>query len=473
MSAQSGSRTIGHKREDVHNAIMRGQGNSVLLQESPEGRSSFGDDTSILFGQKRSNIMYTALKNGFILELERIGRLSLPSRLQACTSFEVQRALGKDALSEADFLAMLSPAAAPFLEAAAKRAHAETLRFFGRTVQIFTPLYLANYCTNRCVYCGFSTRRDIARRMLTLDEVDAEARCIAATGLRKILALTGDDPKRTGAAYLADCLRILARHFSSVGIEVPSMTVDEYAMQAEAGADSMTMFQETYDCSRYVHLHPGGPKSNFNFRLDAPERALLGGMRAVNLGPLLGLADWRTDVFTVGMHARWLMRRYPHAEISISLPRMRPHTEGGEVEFIPEVVDDTAFVQALVALRCFLPQAGITMSSREPAWLRDRLIHIGVTRVSAGVSTAVGGHAASARNATVTQDKPQFDIADDRSVDEMTRDLAAQGYQPVFADWLLAGNGARTLTGGVAAAVALQTGTTNGAVQTGQSGRAE
>ncbi|MDR2892168.1 MAG: 2-iminoacetate synthase ThiH [Deltaproteobacteria bacterium] len=407
--------------------------------------------------------MYTAIEDGFYPELQRVQALDAQGVIRAADAGTVQAALARPVLSEEDFLTLLSPAALPFLEDLARRAQAETLRNFGRGIQFFTPLYLANYCTNRCVYCGFSTKRDIKRRKLSLEEVEIEAKAIAATGLRKILALTGDAPNLTGASYLADCIRVLARHFSSVAIEVPSMTVEEYAMQVAAGADSMTMFQETYNHERYLELHPGGPKRDFLFRLDAPQRAIQGGMRSVNLGPLLGLDDWHADVLAVAAHARWLLRKYPQVEVSVSLPRMRPHTEGGEAQFMPLDVDNTVFVQILTALRCFLPQCGITMSSREPAWLRDKLLPLGVTRVSAGVCTAVGGHADAARQSCATaanlqantganengEDKPQFDISDDRSVDEMAADLLALGYQPVFSDWLLGGQGADQLTGGV------------------------
>ncbi len=399
--------------------------------------------------------MYTPLKDGFYTELAQARQAAPLAALNNATGRDVEACLNRQYLQAKDLLVLLSPVALPYLEHMAQRAHHETLRVFGKSVQLFTPLYLANYCTNRCVYCGFSAKRGIARAMLGPEEVEAEAKSIAATGLRKILALTGDDPKRTGPAYLASCLRILARHFSSVGVEVPSMTVEEYAMQVEAGADSMTMFQETYNEERYAALHPAGPKRDFGFRLDAPQRALTGGMRAVNLGPLLGLDDWRLDLYYTALHAFFLGRRWPEAEISVSLPRMRTHTEGGEVKFDPLDVNDTHFVQALVALRCVLPQVGITMSSRESAWLRDRLIPLGVTRVSAGVVTSVGGHVANATPTEAEQEaKPQFDISDDRSVDEMAAALRRAGYQPVFADWLLPGLGASNLTGGVERALA-------------------
>ncbi len=361
------------------------------------------------------------------------------------TSEDVRAVLAAEgaSLSPRDFAALLSPAAVNFLEPLAQRARAETLRYFGRAVQLFTPLYLANFCTNRCVYCGFSTRRDIERRKLSLAEVLEEGKAIAATGLRKILLLTGDAPRITGVDYLADCARTISGLFSSVGVEVPAFTVPEYAKLAQAGVDSMTMFQETYDPVLYAKLHPGGPKRDFAKRLDSPQRALEGGMRAVNLGALLGLADWREDIFHTGMHAHFLARLYPEAEISISLPRMTTHAEGGEAPFTPLPVTDADLVQALVALRCFLPQAGITLSTRESAALRDNLVPLGVTRVSAGVCTAVGGH--------VEQDggnTPQFDISDPRNVPEMCAALERLGYQPVFTDWLLPGDGQGELGGG-------------------------
>ncbi|MDR2161225.1 MAG: 2-iminoacetate synthase ThiH [Desulfovibrio sp.] len=380
----------------------------------------------------------TALQDGFFPRLARSE--ALLGLLEQAQALDVRRSLAADRLDERDFLILLSPAAEPFLEETAQRAREETIRHFGRTVQLFTPLYLANVCTNRCVYCGFNARRGVARRVLTLEQVAEEAEAIAATGLRRILALTGDAPARTGADYLAACVEVLARRFTSVGIEVPSMTVEEYSRVREAGADGMTMFQETYNETLYSSLHPAGPKRNFAFRLDAPQRAILGGMRSINLGALLGLDDWRRDIFFTGLHADFLQRRYPEQEISVSLPRLRPcgalSRSPEELAFTPRPVQDRHFVQALVALRCFLPQAGITLSTRESASLRDRLIPLGVTRVSAGVSTAVGGHAAEESKENGAS---QFDISDPRSVDEMVAAIEALGYQPVFTDWLLPG----------------------------------
>ncbi|MCC8193568.1 MAG: 2-iminoacetate synthase ThiH [Deltaproteobacteria bacterium] len=397
---------------------------------------------------------YSPMEDGFYPELARGAAVYDAVDPDSVTEDEVRRSLAAERVTERDYLILLSPAAEKYLEPMARRARDETVRHFGKTVQLFTPLYLANFCTNRCVYCGFNTNRRIARQMLSLEEVEAEAKAIAATGLRKILALTGDAPAKTGAQYLASCLEVLARYFPSVSIEVPSMTVEEYALAVAAGADGMTMFQETYNEVLYEKLHPAGPKRDFGFRLDAPQRAIMGGMRSVNLGALLGLDHWRRDMFYTGLHAAFLQEQYPEQEVSVSLPRMRPcgekPTTREEREFEPTPVSDKHFVQALLAFRCFMPQAGITLSTREPAHLRDKLIPLGITKVSAGVSTSVGGHVA----AEDTEDRePQFDISDPRSVDEMVAALEGMGYQPVFTDWVLPGKGEESLTAGVVRAL--------------------
>ena len=385
--------------------------------------------------------LYTPMEHGFAQVLAHVEKENPRMAMDAVAAEDVRAVLALRRVTEAGFLALLSPAAADFLEPMARRAQDETVRNFGRSMQFFTPLYLANFCTNRCVYCGFNTKRDIPRHMLSMDEVEREARCIAATGLRHILALTGDAPAKTGAAYLADCVRILARHFPSVGIEVPSMSIEEYSLVVEAGVGSMTMFQETYNRELYLELHPSGPKRDFYYRLDAPERAVLGGVRSVNLGALLGLDDWRRDFFLTGLHLHYLQDRYPDLEVSVSLPRMRPCGEkpesAAEMAFQPLAVTDADLVQALTALRCFMPQSGITLSTRESAELRDKLIPLGVTRISAGVSTAVGGHAVQKEGVDTV---PQFDISDPRSVDEMVAAVETLGYQPVFTDWLFAGS---------------------------------
>lgn len=340
-----------------------------------------------------------------------------------------------EALTPRDFMALLSPAAAPLLEDMARAAQAITLRQFGRSVQLFTPLYLANYCTNRCVYCGFNTGNRIRRSMLSPEEIEREGRAIAATGLRHILLLTGDAPKKTGPEYIAEAARRLRAFFPGIGVEVYAMSVEEYRLLTAAGVDSLTMFQETYNEELYAGLHPAGPKRDFRFRLDAPQRGAEAGMRCIGIGALLGLDEWRRDAFFSGLHAAWLQERYPAVELSLSVPRMRPHAGVFDRVFS---VSDRDLVQYITALRLFLPAAGITVSSRERAFLRDRLIELGVTRVSAGVSTAVGGHAVASAAEHSGGDAPdvgQFDISDSRSVDEMAAAIRARGYQPVFKHW--------------------------------------
>ena len=404
--------------------------------------------------------LHQPMRDGFYPRLAELMMCAPWERLGELGVSAVSTALAAERLSVQNFLALLSPAAEPHLEAMARKARAATLRHFGRTVQLFTPLYLANLCTNHCLYCGFSALHRISRSKLTLDEVEMEAKAIAASGLRRILALTGDAPTKTGADYLADCVAVLARYFSSVGIEVPSMSTGEYAKIVAAGADSMTLFQETYNEALYAQVHPAGPKRDFSFRLDAPQRAVEGGLRGINLGPLLGLDDWRRELFLVGMHADFLSQRYPHIEISLSLPRLRPCGDlpsGTEDIFSPQTISDRHFVQALTAFRCFLPHAGITLSTREPASLRDRLIPLGVTRVSAGVSTAVGGHTVHKVQAKgvagMNNDASQFDISDHRSVAQMAEAIHLMGYQPVFADWVLSGDGRAGLSVGQASAL--------------------
>jgi 2-iminoacetate synthase len=386
---------------------------------------------------------FIPLADGFFHQLAEQERIFAVAAQQAENAGreDVRRALGKSVLNEDDFILLTSPAASLELESLAERAQSETLRRFGKAKQLFAPLYLGNYCTNGCVYCGFHAGPGIKRVALSPDEIEMELKALAATGLRQVLLLTGDAPKRTGGTYIAQAVDIAARYFPTVGIEVQALTLEEYAQIAKAGANSMTMFQETYDQRLYSRLHPAGPKRVFANRLDAPQRALTAGIRQVNFGVLLGLGDWRFDVFMMAAHARFLQRRFPEAETAFSLPRLRPISErkNGDApgqSFVPSPVRDRDFVQALTALRCFVPQAGITLSTRESAFMRDKLLPLGVTKISAGVCTGVGGYARPEPEKTV-----QFVIDDERSVDEMRVSLEKLGFQPVFSDWLLPENG--------------------------------
>ena len=342
----------------------------------------------------------------------------------SATEDQVRAVLRKDYLQPADFLTLLSPAA--LLEQMAQRAHELTLRYFGRAVNLFTPLYVSDYCTNQCRYCGFNANNKQPRRHLSPDEAYDEAKAIADMGLQHILLLTGDARKLSSPEYIAEVARRIKPLFASVGIEVYSMTEDEYRLMVESGVDSMTMFQETYNPELYDWLHPVGPKKDYAFRLNAPERAARAGMRSLGLGALLGLDEFEQDAFATGLHAWWLLRHYPGVDVGLSIPRICSHEGSFD---IPHALDDRRFVQYVTALRCFLPRSSITCSSRESAFMRDHLIPLGVTRVSAGVSTAVGGRKTHADNSG------QFDITDHRSVEQMIADLTRNGYQAVIKDW--------------------------------------
>lgn len=361
----------------------------------------------------------------------------LPQKLESISREQVLRALdcagSGELLGGRELMALLSPAAESELERMALLAHERSLRQFGRTIQLFTPIYISNHCVNRCLYCGFSAKHHIARHKLNLTEIEEEAKAIAGTGLRQILVLTGDSSKFSSVEYIAESIAVLSRYFPSIGIEIYALTESEYRTIGASGCDSLTMYQETYNAELYSTLHPAGPKRDFLFRLGAPERAARAGFRVVNMGPLLGLDLWQRDVFMLAMHAEWMRRSFPHLELGLSLPRMRP-CEGAEQAaqdgFIPLDVSDRHFVQALLALRLFLPEAGLSVSTREPAQLRENLIPLGITRLSAGVSTAVGGHVV-----TPEDNIPQFEISDSRSVSEIAGMILQQGYQPVFKDW--------------------------------------
>jgi len=340
---------------------------------------------------------------------------------------KVERVINKPRLTELDYLTLLSPAAADsrVLEMTARRALDITRSRFGGVITLFTPLYVSNICDNRCLYCSFAHQNKIKRRHLGLDEVREEASRIAATGLRHILMLTGESRRAAPAGYLRDCVAVLREYFSSISVEVYPLDEGEYSGLVAAGADGLTVYQETYDRGVYASLHEGGPKADFEYRLLAPERGCAAGMRGVTVGALLGLAQPLRDAFFSGLHACHILERHPSVEVSISFPRIRPQAGEFEPEF---TVDDRTFVQYMTAFRLFMPSAGITVSTREPAAFRDAILPLGPTKMSAGVSTAVGGGGGRPSDA-------QFEIADGRSVDEMKKDLLSYGFQPVLIDW--------------------------------------
>lgn len=362
----------------------------------------------------------------FVDYIAPLSREQREARAASVTSADVAAVLQRDSLRPEDFFVLLTPPAQEHLEAMARRSQAETRRYFGRAVNLFTPLYVSDHCTNQCRYCGFNARNKLERRHLTVDEAEIEARAIATTGLGHVLLLTGDARHISSPEYVAAIAKRIKPLFASVGIEIYSMTEDEYRLLIDNGVDSMTMFQETYNPELYAWLHPAGPKRDFAFRCNAPGRGASAGMRSVGIGALLGLDNFIHDAYLTGLHAHWLQHTYPATDVAVSVPRMCPHEGSFEVK---HAVDDRQFVQYITALRCFLPRAGITVSTRENPTMRDNLIPLGVTRISAGVSTAVGGRKLEKSN------DGQFEISDHRSVDAVIDALAALGYQAVCKDW--------------------------------------
>ncbi|MDR0239517.1 MAG: 2-iminoacetate synthase ThiH [Deltaproteobacteria bacterium] len=362
----------------------------------------------------------------FLPILEAWPRERVLERLHAASADDVRRCLHTEHLRMEDMLRLFSPAATDLLEDMARRAHGEHLRHFGRTVTFFTPLYMSDHCTNQCRYCGFNARNRQRRHHLSVEEVAREAEAIAQSGLSHVLLLTGDARHLSSPTYIAGAAGAVRSCMASVCVEVYAMTREEYALLFAHGVDGMTIFQETYNRELYGRLHPAGPKRDFVFRLEAPGRAAAAGMRSIGIGALLGLDDWRCDAFYTALHAHWLQSAWPAVECSVSVPRLRP-SSSHFTDIHP--VTDRDIVQYISALRCFMPRLGITLSTRESAKLRDNLLPLGVSRMSAGVSTAVGTRASGHSG------DGQFQIADTRSVRELSDDLARMGYQAVLKDW--------------------------------------
>ncbi|SDP13657.1 2-iminoacetate synthase ThiH [Desulforhopalus singaporensis] len=343
------------------------------------------------------------------------------------TDADIARIVTLDKLRPADFLALLSPVAANHLELIAQRAHQLTVQYFGKTIQLFTPLYISNHCSNNCIYCGFNHTNEIKRRTLTLAEIEEEAAALSRTGMQHVLLLTGESLQATPIDYLVDTVRCLKKYFASVAIEIFPMEEEEYRLLYREGVDGLTLFQETYDQETYRKVHLAGRKKDFRFRLDGPERGARAGFRTVNIGALLGLAESRRDFFFTGLHAAYLEQQFLDTEVAVSLPRFNE----AECDYNPPFsVNDKLFVQYLMAFRLFLPRAGITVSTRESSAMRDNLTRLGATRFSAGVCTTVGGYSKAD-----SSDTPQFEITDERSVAEVATAIRQQGYQPVYKDW--------------------------------------
>ena len=355
------------------------------------------------------------------------------------TAKDVRAALEHETCTIEDFKALISPAAEPFLEQMAERARRETSKHFGNTVYLFTPLYIANYCENYCVYCGFNCYNHINRMKLTMEQIEKEMKVIAVSGMEEILILTGESRGQSSVEYIGEACKLARKYFRMVGLEIYPVNTDEYRYLHECGADYVTVFQETYDTDKYETLHLMGHKRVWPYRFDAQERALRGGMRGVAFSALLGLSDFRKDALASALHVYYLQRKYPHAEMSLSCPRLRPIINNDKIN--PLDVHEKQLCQIICAYRIFLPFVGITVSSRESASFRDGIVKIAATKVSAGVSTGIGDHDSkyNGKENEEPQGDEQFEINDSRSLDKMYQDIAEEGLQPVLNDYLYIG----------------------------------
>lgn len=351
------------------------------------------------------------------------------------TPADVLRALRHDTCSVEDFKALLSPAAEPFLEQMAEKARLETQKHFGNTVYLFTPLYIANYCENYCVYCGFNCYNDIRRMKLNMEQIEHEMKVISESGMEEILILTGESRAQSSVEYIGEACKLARKYFRLVGIEIYPVNTDEYRYLHECGVDYVTVFQETYDSDRYEQLHLLGHKRVFPYRFDAQERALMAGMRGIACSALLGLSDFRKDALASALHVYYLQRKYPHAEISLSCPRLRPIVNNEKIN--PLDVHEKQLCQVLCAYRIFLPFCGITVSSRESESFRNGIVKIAATKISAGVSTGIGDHESkyTGKENDEAGDE-QFEINDGRSLKKMYDDMSGEGLQPVLNDYL-------------------------------------
>ena len=352
------------------------------------------------------------------------------------TADDVRAALDRETCSVEDFKALLSPAAEPFLEEMAQKARIETSKHFGNTVYLFTPLYIANYCENYCVYCGFNCYNHITRMKLDMKQIEHEMKIIADSGMEEILILTGESRTQSDVGYIGEACKLARKYFKMVGLEIYPVNTDEYKFLHECGADYVTVFQETYDIDKYEKLHLFGHKRVWPYRFDAQERALRGGMRGVAFSVLFGLSDFRKDALASALHVYYLQRKYPHAEMSLSCPRLRPIINNDKIT--PLNVGEKQLCQILCAYRIFLPFVGITVSSRESVEFRNGIVKIAATKVSAGVSTGIGDHESkySGKKDDLVKGDEQFEIDDNRNFETMYKDMSDEGLQPVLNDYV-------------------------------------
>jgi 2-iminoacetate synthase len=391
----------------------------------------------------------------FVAELNALPLAWLLRRAGACTVAQAQASLQKPALGLEDFAHLISPAAAQLLEPMARRAQALTQQRFGKVIRLFAPLYLSNECINNCRYCGFSRDNPILRVTLTVAEVQREAEALLAQGFRHLLLVAGEHPKFVSVPYLVECVQALHPRVPSLSLEVGPLGTEDYRRLVQAGADGLVVYQETYDRSVYAQMHTAGPKRNFDWRLETPERAYAAGFRRLGIGALYGLADWRLEAICLAAHAAYLLRHCWKSFLTISLPRLRPCA--GQFQ-PPAPMTDRELVQLVCALRLMFPDVGLVLSTREPARLRNGLIPLGITLMSAGSHTEPGGYTGAGRDKLHRTDRgrlvaladgasewaaattpsgatSQFEIADERSAAEVADYIRQLGYEPVWKDW--------------------------------------
>ncbi len=392
----------------------------------------------------------------FVSEFNSLPLAALVKKSLATGTAAAREAAGKSRLSLADFAALISPAGSEILETLGRRAHTMTQQRFGKTIRMFAPLYLSNECINNCTYCGFSRDNPILRVTLSLEEVKREADALKAQGFRNLLLVAGEHPKFVSNNYLRDCIALLHEEWPSISLEVGPMETEEYRPLVAAGADGLVVYQETYDRTVYAEMHTAGPKRNFDWRLETPERAYAAGFRRLGISPLYGLADWRYEALSAAAHAEYLLRNCWKAALTISTVRIRPCA--GEFEALTHI-SDREMAQLICALRLMFPDVGIVLSTRETPKLRDGLMTLGVTMMSAGARTEPGGYtgagkekihhtergiikelASGASEWAPTEGHPtnatgQFSVADERTAGEVAERIRMLGYEPVWKDW--------------------------------------
>ena len=362
----------------------------------------------------------------FFEEMSPYPWAEVEAQIKTRSGADVEAALSSSHLGPEGLISLLSPAAQPYIEEMAQRAHAITQQRFGKVISLFAPLYLSNQCVNSCAYCGFNSRNPVERLTLTADQGEAEGKFLHDLGFRHLLLVSGEAPRIITMQYLLDHVERLRPLFPSLSIEIYPMETAEYGELCERGVDGLVVFQETYHEKRYKEVHLGGRKRDYRWRLSTPERGGEAGFRRIGLGALLGLSDWRTEGLFMGLHARYLLRSFWKSQVTISFPRLQP-AAGSYCP--PSPVSDFHLVQLITALRIFLPDVGFVLSTREPAQLRDHLIPLGITSMSAGSRTDPGGYTQQA------EAEAQFTISDERSPRMVAEVIRRHGYEPVWKDW--------------------------------------